>query len=138
DPVLGTLRPHDVYGFYEGTFESDGRSVSISLHPAEGGDVAPSLDRARRVISDFARVSKEAEDYLVAELLHVKNERWLDDDEEPLTPEQFKARLDLGLIEFAPDGFVSIYFGCDEMFTDHGLMAMMDESGNFIAAGVEG
>jgi hypothetical protein len=139
DPILGRLRQHGTFGFYEGAFESGGQTVSITLHTDENGDIAPALDRARRMVPDCATLSKAAEDYhLVTELLHVKNEGWLDDEEEPLTPEQFKARLALGSIEFAPDGFVSFYYDCDEMFTDHCLMVMMDDAGQFIAAGVEG
>jgi hypothetical protein len=138
DPVLGRLGGNKRFGYYEGSFPFGDGSVSFSLHADDAGDVSTTLNRARQFFANFARVSRGSEDYLVTELLAVKNDGWLDEGEEPLTPEEFRARLELAGIEFVPEGYVQIFYDCDERFTDHCLSVTMDESGEFVSAGVEG
>lgn len=139
DPILGPLHRNEDYGYYEGTFGTGDEAISVSLYPGDDGDLTQTLDWARRICADFPRVRKAAEDYLVARLLDVKNADWPDDDG-PLTEEQFRSRIDPVGVELStgPGGYATFYFGCDEMFTDHGLSASMDQDGNWFSAGLDG
>ena len=65
------------------------------------------MERAREVIANSAGYADGAREYAVAKLLSLKNEHWLDEDEEPVTPEQFKQRMSLESVVFYPDGEVT-------------------------------
>jgi hypothetical protein len=67
----------------------------------ENGDVkCPPRRRAREVLAEITEYGRRAQEYAVHELLPLKNDVWLDDDEEMLlTPEQFKERMTLEAAE---------------------------------------
>jgi hypothetical protein len=51
----------------------------------------------------------------------LKNESWLDEDEAPVTPEQFRSRLVFQEISVDLDGTFTITFGDDDLFWGHAI-----------------
>ena len=76
-------------------------------------------------------------DYLGDELLDSANEEWLDDADE-ITREEFIQRIGNPNITIEPSGTVRFMFSSDEIFTDHGIEAVVDRNGNFISADIVG
>ncbi len=78
------------------------------------------------------------QDYAVAELLPLKNESWLDEDEKPITPEQFRSRMSLESLVFYPDGDVTFYHRDGDLFWGHCIQIGMNNRGDFHDADIPG
>jgi hypothetical protein len=138
DPFLGRLRHDKTVNWYEGVFTVGDSPVAISLEVDEQGDVAPALNRAREVLEDIERHARGARDYAVEQLLDLKNESWLDEDEEPVTPEQFRARMELKGLVFSPAGEVTFSHRDGDLFYGHSIRISMDGTDRFIDADIPG
>ncbi len=138
DPVLGRLRYDKDVKWYEGVFAVGGSSISFNLEVNEQGDVAPALNRARQVLGDLERHARGARDYAVEQLLDLKNESWLDEDEEPVTAEQFQARMELRGLVFSRNGEVTFYHRDGDLFYGHSIQIAMDAADRFIDADIPG
>jgi hypothetical protein len=138
DPVLGRLRFNKWVKTYDGEVAVGDSSVTFSLGTDESGDLTPALNRARQVLGALEDYARRARDYAARELLEVKNESWLDEDEEPVTPEQFKARMELKGLAFSPSGEVTFYHRDGDLFSGHSIQIAMDGADRFIDADIPG
>jgi hypothetical protein len=136
---LGTLRYEEEYDWYEGQIKVQQSDISIQLLTDEEGEVASSLKRATDFVGKLAHHAELAKEYAAQNLLELKNETWIEDDnEEPLTPEQFNQRMILESISIAPDGKVSFYHNDGDLFWGHCILVTMDSENNFIDAEIAG
>ena len=55
------------------------------------------------------------------DLLELKNDSWLEEDEEELDAEKFEARLELESIEVRPDGEFCFWFEDGDLFWGHSI-----------------
>ncbi|WP_373543637.1 DUF2262 domain-containing protein [Chamaesiphon sp.] len=138
-PELGTLRYEEEYECYKGQLKAQQSELSIQLLTDEDGAVASALKRATDFVKELDKHAQSARDYAVEGLLAIKNEIWIDDeDEEPLTPEQFKERMVLDSISIDSDGAVSFYHNDGDLFWGHCILVTMDSENNFTIAEIAG
>ncbi len=137
-----SLRYEERLGCYTGKVEIGGVLVTLMLYTGEEDDLSPALRRAREVLADFAAYHLRAEAYAVQELLPLKNEHWRedlgDDEEPPLTPEQFTSRMTLEALVFYAEGDVTFYYNDGDMFYGHTIELVMDAAGEFFHADIPG
>ena len=138
DPVLGRLTWNAKYEWYEGELARGGSAVSISLDAGGEPEPAAALRRARAVAAELDRHAAAAQDYAAAELLDLKTENWLDDDEPAVTAEEFRRRMTLESIAFSPDRTVTFYHNDGDLFAGHAIQVVMDEEGRFVDADIPG
>jgi hypothetical protein len=62
-------------------------------------------------------------------LLDLKNEVWLQGEEDPLTAEEFTRRLSLYAVEIDSDGCATLYFADDGIFAGHSISVYLDADG---------
>lgn len=116
-----------------------GVPIKLRLYTDADDDLEPTLRRAREVLAEFDTYSRRAEEYVVQELLPLKNDIWLDEDEEtPLTPQQFKQRMALESLVFYAEGDVTFYYQDGDLFWGHIIELWMDAADNFIGAHISG
>lgn len=138
DEILGALRHDPDLNWYEGRWAAATGPVLIKLQLDEDGRIEPALARARRVLPDLATFAAAAADHAVAELLELKNESWLAEGEEPVTPEEFRLRMRLSGIVFDQDGEVTFYHEDGDLFWGHSIEVAMDAEGDFHHADIPG
>ena len=71
-------------------------------------------------------------------MLELKNKTWLDENEEPLTSEQFKNCMVLKSIAIWTDGSVEFYHNDGDLFFGHYILVTMDSSDRFLDAHIAG
>ena len=138
-PELGTLRYESTHDWYEGRIGLQESNIAIQLLMDEAGKVAPAIERASNFVGELGKYAKLAKEYAAQGLLEIKNEAWVDDeDEEPLTSVQFEQRMSLESLSIDPNGKVSFYHNDGDLFWGHCILVTMDSENNFIEAETAG
>jgi hypothetical protein len=138
-PELGTLRYEEDYDWYEGQISLQQSNIAIQLLIDETGKVASAIERAIDIVRHLENHAKLAKEYAAQSLLEIKNEAWIEDeDEEPLTSEQFEQRMTLESISIDSNGEVSFYHNDGDLFWGHCILVTMDRENNLIGAETAG
>jgi hypothetical protein len=137
-PVVGILHYEEEYDWYEGKIKVQQSEIPIHLSTDEEGEVASVCRRATNFVVELEDLAQSAKEYAVERLIELKNETWIDENEEPSTPEQFKQRMVLESISIDSDGEVSFYHNDGNLFWGHCILVTMDSENNFICAEIAG
>lgn len=126
DRVLGRLSLDRAVGRWEGAATWAGRRVRVHLDAPSHERLPELLKTAHALWQDQASWERRMRDFALAELVTLKNESWLLDDEPPITPAQFDSRLKLDSIGITPAGEFDFWFEGKELFSDHAIRVMGD------------
>jgi hypothetical protein len=136
--ALNALSYEERFGCYTGAVEIDGVPIDLMLHTDDADDLEPALQRARELLAGFSDYSRRAEEYAVQELLPLKNDIWLEEDEAPVTAAEFKQRMILEALVFYAEGDVTFYYQDGDLFWGHTIELRLDAADNFIHADIPG
>lgn len=140
DPLLGRLAHDAELGWYEGQGHWDGQAVTWSVSGTDDAEVAAALAVAHALQAEPWRERLEAA--LVAELLPLKNDSWLDEDEDedeaPVDAAGFLRRIAVEGITTHPDGTAEIYWEDGDLFLGHTLVATLTPATGEIAVTLAG
>lgn len=137
DPLLGVLPWDDNLNWYSGRLPAFG-SIELSLSPSSEQDVSVALGRAHEVVPRLDRYASRAADFAVSNLLDLKNDSWLDEDEEAISAAELKSRMRLESITFDSDGSVTFYHHDGDLFWGHCIQIGMDDKDQFVFADIPG
>jgi hypothetical protein len=137
-PRLGLLRYNNKYDCYEGQITLQQVSISFSFVKDDESEIELILDSINRFVDHLGIYTENAKNYAVEKLLELKNETWLDEDEEPLTPEQFKIRMILESIDISSKGDVAFFYNDGDLFFGHCILIKMDSNNRFIDSEIAG
>lgn len=93
----------------------------ISLHLSDFDEVQECLKTAHTIWRNQSYWYQKIRDYAVQELLNLKNNDWLDEDEVELSPDKFKDRMILESIKVCPNGSFDFYFDDGDLFWGHSI-----------------
>jgi hypothetical protein len=132
DEILGELTWDETIEGYTGTITIDGLPVEIFLLLMNEENKYQFLEYARQQIAWIKENTQIAKLYASQKLLEIKNEAWLEEDEPPITEEEFINQLNLTSIGIYLGGDASIGFEASEaLFWGHDVSVELDSSGNF-------
>lgn len=118
---FGLLTLDRSIGWFTGETEWNGRSVRITCHADMNQDITQTLAVAERLWNDQQVWKQRVDDYAVLELLPIKNDNWLNDDESPLNEDLFKSRMTLESISIHPDGNFDFWHDDGDLFWGHSI-----------------
>jgi hypothetical protein len=133
-PSLGLLRYNHKENCYEGQITFQKHQISIYIETGDPHEIESILNRAERCVIRLAFYDENAKNFAAERLLEIKNRSWMDENEEPLTPEQFKACMLLESVAISPDGNLQFYYNDGDLFWGHCIAVTMDSSDRFIDA----
>jgi hypothetical protein len=125
DPELGPFQYDERLDLFSASASWRGRPVKLSLGTDRNAQNPP-VDHAREIFENAEGWERKAQAAILAELLPLKNENWLGDDESPLSPDQFLARMTLETVSVDP-GMVQFYYHDGDLFWGHTIIATFDE-----------
>jgi len=108
--------------WFEGRVNWNGQSVRVTFPTDEDQDISDALKVAEKLWDEQSSWKQQVDDYAVDELLSLKNQDWLDEDESPVTPEQFKSRMTLQSISIDRDGTIEFWHDDGDLFWGHSIM----------------
>lgn len=138
DEVLGTLSYDERVDWYEANIRVGGSDLSVCVSADEEGSFQPALERARQLHASLQGYAEKAKQYAVAQLLELKNDSWLGEEEEPVSPGEFAQRMTLESTVIGGDGTVTFYHNDGNLFLGHCIQITMDENDTFVDADIPG
>ena len=122
DPEFGQMVRIASDDGYSGTALWNGTAITLYVGEIGEGGVAASLTAAKQMLGDQAKWRAALEQCALAALLELKNEVWLEEGEEPVTAEQFEARMVPESLGVYPDGAFEFMFADGGLFWGHAIM----------------
>jgi hypothetical protein len=121
DKTFGTFTLDRRVDWYEGKAAWNGHKVRLTLSAHEPADIERALQVARTLWRAQRSWSVKVLAYAVNQLLPLKNDNWLSEDEQPLSPKQFKARMTLDSITVSPEGSFEFWHDDGDLFWGHAI-----------------
>jgi hypothetical protein len=121
DPMFGTFTLDRRINWFSGKATWNGAVVEIHLDGNESSEVQAALKTARALWQSQADWDQRVRDYAVQQLLARKNDDWLGEGEEEVSPEQFKARMKLQSITVRQDDEFEFFHEDGDLFWGHAI-----------------
>ena len=129
DPVLGQLRWDERRKFLDGELQTPAGPVKLGFEVVDESSLAEQLTRARTLVTHLPGAMERARHFAAERLVGLKNDGYLEEDEAPLSQEEFAARLGLPRVELLLDGPCDFTFGDDEMLWGHFITVESEDDG---------
>lgn len=140
--VLGELIWDERLNWYEASvpFAKKGDPVRIYLNASEEKELKKVIARAEAIVGELATLDKKAKQAAVDDLLELKNDAWLDEDndEEEVDAKEFKSKMRLEGISIYDDGSSEWYYADGDLFWGHTILMDLSKSGEFSNAHIAG
>jgi hypothetical protein len=98
-----------------------GHEIKLNLAAAETTDVEKALMVAKELWESANNWNTRVQDYAVQQLLELKNDNWVGDDDHEVTVDEFKERMTLEAITVNPDGSFDFWHNDGDMFYGHAI-----------------
>ncbi|WP_411347456.1 DUF2262 domain-containing protein [Paenibacillus sp. WLX2291] len=118
DARLGKLTLNRMVQTFDGEMNWLGQPIHISIQQSEGDFIQQQLQMAYRFLDEAAQWDERIRAFAAKELTTLKNNSWLEEDEQPLTEAEFAKRLQLEDITITPEGY-SFWFHDNDLFWGH-------------------
>lgn len=128
DRQFGKLKLDRRVNWYTAKTKWNGAAITLNLTVDDSGAIDGALTVARTLWKDQERWAKRIEDYAVRELLPLKNESWLDDEDVELSAQLFKSKMTLESITVTPDGSFDFWHNDGDLFSGHSIQVSGDLS----------
>jgi hypothetical protein len=135
DSLLGEFTLDRAHDQFDANLKWEKRDVRLSV-PKDHFDGA--VKTARALWASSAQWDEKIRTFAAKQLLELKNETWLDDDEAKVTPAEFKRRLVLTAIVIEDDGSFSFWFDDGDLFFGHEIHVTGTLKGGLKTATIEG
>ncbi len=122
DDLLGTFNYNRRMGWFENVILWGNEKINLRLDIEKMGDLDAAIEVIHILYKDQAIWNKKIVDYAVSELLPLKNESWIVEDEEEITQEQFKKQIELLSITVHQDGSYEFWYDDGDLFLGHALV----------------
>lgn len=119
DPLLGLFTLDRRVDWFVGTVIWAGQPISLNL--SGSADAQGALKTAHALWQSQAEWNRRVRCFAVEELLPLKNDSWLEEDEAELTPDEFEERMKLESIRVSADGSFDFWHNDGDLFLGHSI-----------------
>jgi hypothetical protein len=138
DEILGDLVLDRSVDLYTGEVAWNDSVVALHLPSAARGIAMEAVARARTVVGAQSAWDRRAREVAASELLALKNETWLEEDEGACSAMDFIARLSMTTIDFDGDGAISFWLDDGDLFWGHAILVRGDLDVGLLTADLAG
>jgi hypothetical protein len=122
DATLGRLEYDRKYGWFAGRAEWCGKAVGISLSCTHPENPTAVLEAAKRLFTGQLQWQRRVREYAVEKLLPLKNDSWLDEDDEEMSADGFLSKMSLESISVDESGDIAFWHDDGEVFWGHAIL----------------
>jgi len=138
--TLGMLRLDRRINTFEGEVTYSGRSVQLSIPAAQNSSKIDSgaLSVAIQLVANLPHIDRAATQFAASRLAQLKNDSWLEENENDVSEREFRRRLVLAAIEAEADGGISLFYDDGNLFFGHSIDVRGVVTGEFDEASISG
>lgn len=134
----GVLAFDESVQWFEGVVRAGETEVRAALDTAVREEAIGRLPRLAELLDRLAQTDAAARLYAAEELLELKNDFWLNDDEEEVSEESFVARMELESLTLGADGAATLWYADGDLFGGHTICVEQGGDGEFSSAEMMG
>ncbi|PHS05036.1 MAG: hypothetical protein COA78_15810 [Blastopirellula sp.] len=138
DKRFGTLTNDREINWYSVEVEWNGDTVNMNLIAEESDELTAALKIAYSLWDNESTWHERIVDYAVQELLPLKNDNWLGDEETEFSPTEFKRKMTLESISIYPDGDFEFWHNDGDLFWGHSIQISGNLSDGLTNADIPG
>ncbi|RUT07059.1 hypothetical protein DSM106972_023200 [Dulcicalothrix desertica PCC 7102] len=135
-PVLGNLFYNAELDCYKGEINFEEISIRLILELDDKSSTEDSLNKAVDVFLQLTHYIEVTKQYAVEQLLKLKNNSWLEEDEELVSSQAFKKLIVLNCLVFHPNGEITFYYDDNDLFAGHQIAITIDKNNYFVYASI--
>lgn len=121
-PKLGELILNKSVDWFEGQISWLGKSIELAVSLDEGDNPNLSILTAEALCKDMDSWSKRINNYAISELLELKNDNWLGENEKEIGPTEFLQAMELNSIIVHPEGGFEFWHSDGDLFWGHSIL----------------
>lgn len=121
DEQFGVFTFDRSLSWYTATANWAGHDIDLTLSAEDQVEAQPCLKVARTLWANMTEWKNRIDDYAVQELLDLKNDTWLGDDESEFSPQMFKNKMTIQSITIYPDGDFEFWHDDGDLFWGHSI-----------------
>jgi hypothetical protein len=138
DPIIGKLVLNKSVNWYEGKMDWLGKPLAIAISIEENNAIADSLITAKALLHGMEQWTNKVNASVVEHLLELKNDNWLDEDEPPVTAQEFIERMEITSITASSDGAFEFWLNDGDLFWGHSIQVVGTLGGGLTSAAIAG
>lgn len=123
---FGSLVLNRRLDWYETTAVWLGKQVRLYVAGVEPLELQGALQTAMSLWENQSSWNQRIMDYVIQELLEIKNDFWLGEDESPVSPDEFRARISLSEVTVYSGGSFQFSHQDDDLFSGHSIWVTGD------------
>ena len=123
---------------FEALISNGHKTYSISLYDFKESETNKASALVSDICSWLPSTYEIIRDFCASKLLSLKNETWLEEDEEPLTKERFAEIITLKSIAAYSDGSLTLYFDDNDIFWGHSIVVYVRKNHVLYDANIAG
>lgn len=131
DDELGTFILDKWVDNYCGEINWCGKKASLSLNTNDETELIEILNLYKQNIKDKENMDAKLREYASQELIELKNDYWLDDEEEEMSKETFSRLISLETLSIYPDKSYTFWFEDGDIFWGHSVVVKGDFENGF-------
>lgn len=108
-------------GWFEGSADWNGQEITVTFNIDSEERLDSAIAVADQLFNDQQSWKRKVDQFAVDELLELKNESWLQDDEETVTPDAFIAKMQLTSVTITPEGNLTFWHDDGDLFWGHSI-----------------
>ncbi|MCQ4086396.1 DUF2262 domain-containing protein [Saccharibacillus sp. JS10] len=150
-PIVRTAQDNPPIDWADGTFVFQPESqvfsseyqfgehrIEIRLEQSERKQALESLDRLEKIVGELPNLDLAARCYAAKELLELKNDSWLDEDEEECSETIFIQRMQLESLTLSEDGDLAFWYEDGDLFWGHSICVHRSGKEQWLSADMMG
>jgi hypothetical protein len=135
---FGTFELDRRLGWFAADVEWVGGEIELNLKTEDPVESESCLKIAQELWSQAVNWNSRINDYAVQELLSLKNDAWLGEEETEFSPQQFISKLTLQSISIDPGGEFEFWYDDGDLFWGHSILVSGDIERGPTDAGIHG
>ena len=138
DEVFGEFELDKSVNVFEKDIDWCGEEVRLSFDNDDESELKSMLETGHALYREQKDWMKKICDFVCDELLELKNDAWLDDDEEEITRDGFIEAIEFCDISLESNGEFTFWFDDGDLFWGHTIIAEGNIDGTFSSAHIAG
>lgn len=136
--TFGTFKLDRAYRWFQCIYKWKGTDIDLYFNTDQLAEMESLEKIAVELFSREKSWDQSIKQKITKDLLSIRNENWIEEDENPLSPEEFQAKIRIDAIEIHAEGEFQFWYDDADTFWGHAISIGGNIDGTLEEAGIQG